>query len=117
MVDSGDHDHSAPPVLVRNRSGFRQPAWVIGGVLLATFLAWLGHSFWQDWADARAWRDYLADLDRREPNWRERVYGRPATSAEEAVRAELVQLNKAITPPAWGIYRTSLYSGFLQDPK
>jgi hypothetical protein len=110
-----------PAPVVRNRSRFRRPIWIILGLVAALFLSWLAHGYWQDWADAKAWREYLAELEKREPNWRERVYGRPATSEEEKTRKELIQLNTAIPGDTinwstWTTYRTSLYGGFLQDP-
>lgn len=71
----------------------------------------------RDWADARALEAYFAELEKREPGWRDRVYGRELTAVQLDDHLKWNELQQAINinTKAWGAYRQGLYQGMYQD--
>lgn len=97
----------------------RWRGWLIALlIIVGCFAAWFGFDYWQAAADERALKEYLAELDQHEPNWRERVYGKEATVEQAESRRKLTELVKALPTynPAWVAYRESLGQGMYIDP-
>lgn len=83
--------------------------------LFATWILW--GMIVNGW-DQRALEQYLADLELREPVWRERIYGKPLTEEQHAEHHRFAELQKlrSTNSAAWGPYRTGLYEAMYQDP-
>ena len=96
---------------------FNRPILAVAAVIACTLLGWLGYYAYLDWADARALNEYLIQLEKREPNWRERVYGEPPTVETLQSIKQLVDLNKLITADmdTRSIDRGVYFSGLVQD--
>lgn len=80
-------------------------------------VGWFGYYAYLDWADARALNEYLTQLEQREPNWHERVYGKPlSTETLESIK-QLVELNNMITADmdSRSMDREVYFSGLVQD--
>jgi hypothetical protein len=105
---------------VKPQSWFKRwRASLIALLIIAGCVAvWFGWDYWQAIQDERALKEYLAELDQREPNWRERVYGKEATAEQAESRRKLNVLAKALptSNPAWIPYREGLYQGMYNDP-
>jgi len=95
-----------------------RPILAIVAIIACTMLGWLGYYAYLDWADARALNEYLVQLEEREPNWRERVYGKPPTEAVTEADKQLRELNKLTESDmeAWNIYRSAYFAGMIQNP-
>ncbi len=94
-----------------------RPILAIVAVIACSMLGWLGYYAYLDWADAGALNEYLIQLEKREPNWRERVYGKlPSVETLESIK-QLVDLNKIITADmeTRSIDRGVYFSGLAQD--
>lgn len=94
-----------------------RPVLAVVVVLAFTVLAWFGYYGYLDWADARALNVYLAALEQREPNWRERVYGKPPSQETLDSIQQLVELSKMINVDmeTRAVDREVYSSGLAQD--
>lgn len=94
-----------------------RPILAIAAVIACTILGWTGYYAYLDWADTRALNEYLIQLEKREPNWRERVYGKPPTAETIESIKQLVDLNKMIIADmeTRSIDRGVYFSGLVQD--
>ena len=69
-----------------------RPILAIAAIIARTMLGWLGYYAYLDWSDARALNEYLMLLEKREPNWRERVYGKPPSAETTEAGLQLREL-------------------------
>jgi len=95
-----------------------RPVLAVVLVIACTVLAWFGYYAYLDWADTRALNEYLTQLEQREPNWHERVYGKPPTtkSIEEAKQLREISKFAEGDMEAFYIYRGAHSAGMIQNP-
>lgn len=86
--------------------------------LISIVLCWFGWDAYTDWKDRSALEEYFAKLEAREPDWKDRVYGKPLTPQQMDDHARWDELQRLATSfqAAWPPYRQGLYGGMYQDP-
>ncbi|MFT3881703.1 MAG: hypothetical protein QM703_18820 [Gemmatales bacterium] len=109
------------PVEAKKRGGYRRLLLVTAVVIFGSVASWMIWGAVRDWADARALEAYFAELEKREPGWQDRVYGKALTSAQMDDHQKWGELEQAITAntakwPVWMAYRQGLSTGMYQDP-
>lgn len=106
------------PLKTKQRWGYRRLLLLTALVIFGSLAGWMIWGAVRDWADARALESYFAELEKREPGWRDRVYGKPLTSAQMDDHQKWGELEQLLSTnnAAWGPYRQGLYQGMYQNP-
>jgi len=105
-------------VEVKKRGSYRRLLVVTALVIFGSLAVWMIWGAIRDWTDARALEGYYAELEQREPGWRDRVYGKELTAAQINDHQKWIELQRAMdgNKNAWGVYRQGSYQGMYQDP-
>lgn len=90
---------------------------VLAGVLLLV-LGWLAIDLLRDWWDERCLNEYLLQLEQREPDWRNRTFGRPWAGKHQSAFDILKAWQKSTESDnaAWMVYRETYFNGLGHDP-
>jgi len=106
------------PEVVKKRGSYRRLLVVTALVIFGSVAGWMIWGAVRDWADARELQAYFAELEKREPGWRDRVYGKPLTQGQMDDHHKWDELQQVLSKnnAAWGPYRQGLYQGMYQNP-
>lgn len=104
-------------VEVKKRGSYRRLLVMTALVIFGSLASWMIWGAVRDWADARELEAYFAELEKREPDWRDRVYGKALTPAQLDDHQKWNELQQVLSTntAAWDPYRLGLYQGMRQD--
>src|SRR5450432_4567762 len=102
----------------KKRGTYRRLLLLTALLLFGSIASWMIWGAIRDWTDAKALQDYFTELEAREPDWQDRVYGKPLTQAQLDDHQRWGELQQLLSTnnAAWGPYRQGLYGGMYQDP-